>query len=184
MKKYSEVKTEIIADFYLEVICDKFNVKKTDIKRKGRNREAADIRAMVCFLTKLKFRKAKLHEIGNYFKQKHSTVKYSINKIYDLINLDAVISTTIAYCLDLDFEVEILRCNKFSKCEETGVLIFKTPKTISTFSLYSHSLVFAEKDANGNFVKKYKLNEVDVFDAIIMSKSEDPLSEIINLLKK
>ena len=50
MKKYNQLKADIILDFYLDVICEKLQVKKENVMRKLKDRELADIRAMACFI--------------------------------------------------------------------------------------------------------------------------------------
>lgn len=183
MKDYNKFKTEIIMNFYADEICEKLNVKKSEIFKKVRDRELADIRAMVCYLTKLKFSKAKLQDIADFFCQRHSTVKHSINKIKDLKPIDGKINKAINHCESLDFEDAILLKNGIIECENGGVYEFRNDEVLVRFEKEHHFLYYYNKDNNGNFVKSYHIGNVDVIDVIILSQNSAPLTLIITLLK-
>ena len=68
MKKYSQLKADIILDFYLDEICKFRNYKKSDVLKKGRKREYEDIRHIAIFLAKKQFPKMVLKEVSNFFR--------------------------------------------------------------------------------------------------------------------
>lgn len=183
MKDYNKFKTEIIMNFYADEICKKLNVKKSEIFKKVRDRELTDIRAMVCYLTKLKFSKAKLQDIADFFCQRHSTVKHSIKKIKDLKPIDAKINKVVNHCESLDFEDAILLRNGIIERENGGVYEFRNDKVLVRFEKEHHFLYYYNKDNNGNFIKSYHIGNIDVIDVIILSQNSAPLTLIITLLK-
>lgn len=101
MRSYSKMITEMLLNFYADEICQFLNVPKKDIFLKRKDRHLADIRAMICYLTKKQLPDAILSDIADYFGQTHATVIYSIKKIEDLKNLDAKIKRTIEHCENL-----------------------------------------------------------------------------------
>lgn len=183
MKAYNKLKTEIIMNFYADEICEKLNVKKSGIFKKLRDRELSDIRAMVCYLTKLKFSKAKLQDIADFFCQKHTTVKHSIKKIEDLKPIDVTINKVINHCESLDFEDVILLRAGFIGSENGGVYVFRGDEYFLRFEKEPHFLYYYNKDNNGNFIKSYHIGSIDVIDVIILSMNKNPLTLIITLLK-
>lgn len=183
MKDYNKFKTEIIMNFYADEICEKLNVKKSKIFKRVRDRELTDIRAMVCYLTKLKFSKAKLQDIADFFCQKHTTVMHSVNKIKDLKPIDAKINKVVNHCESLDFEEAILLKSGFIERENGGVYEFRNDEVLVRFEKERHFLYCYNKDNNGNFIKSYHIGSIDVIDVIILSQNKDPLTLIISLLK-
>lgn len=183
MKDYNKLKTEIIMNFYADEICEKLNVNKAEIFKKLKYRELADIRAMVCYLTKLKFSKAKLQDIADFFCQKHTTVKHSINKIEDLKTIDVKINKVINHCESLNFEDAILLRNGFIECKNVGVYEFRDGENLLRFEKDLNFLCYYNKDNNGNFIERYHIGNVDVIDAIIIGLNKAPLTLIITLLK-
>ena len=101
MRSYSAIITGMLMNFYADEICLFLNVPKKDIFLKRKDRHLADIRAMICYLTKKQLPEAVLSDIADYFGQRHTTVMYSIKKIEDLKNLDEKIKRTIEHCENL-----------------------------------------------------------------------------------
>ena len=108
MRSYNKMKTGMVINFYANEICLFLDVPKKDIFLKRKDRHLADIRAMICYLTKKQFPEAFLSDIADYFGQTHATVIHSIKKIEDLKNLDAKIRRTIEHCEKFDFDEAIL----------------------------------------------------------------------------
>lgn len=183
MKDYNKFKTEIIMNFYADEICEKLNVKKSEIFKKVRDRELADVRAMICYLTKLKFPEAKLQDIADFFYQKHTTVMHSVNKIKDLKPIDAKINKVVNHCESLDFEEAILLKSGFIECENGGVYEFRNDEVLVRFEKEHHFLRYYSKDNNGNLIERYRIDNIDVIDAIILSQNKAPLTLLITLLK-
>ena len=176
MKKYNQLKTELLLDFYIDVICEKLQVKKKNVMRKSNYRELADIRAMACYMTKEIFPEAKLKHIAGYFGQAHSTVLHSIKKVKDLKGLDVNITETVNYCQWLNFVEATLKSNGFEKMGDNyfakkpeGILMLKDEKTYFSIDGYAF----------------HRIQDVDIFDTIIISKNinSNPLGVLINSLK-
>jgi hypothetical protein len=111
MGDYNKMKTELLLNFYADEICWFLDVSKKDIFLKRKDRHLADIRAMICYLTKKQYSKAVLQHIAEYFGQTHATVLHSIDKIEDLRNLDAKIKHTIEHCENVSFRESIFLKN-------------------------------------------------------------------------
>ena len=111
MGDYNRIKTELLINFYADEICWFLDVSKKDIFLKRKDRHLADIRAMICYLTKKQYSKAVLQHIAEYFGQTHATVLHSIDKIEDLRNLDAKIKHTIEHCENVSFRESIFLKN-------------------------------------------------------------------------
>ena len=107
MGDYNRIKTELLINFYADEICWFLDVSKKDIFSKRKDRHLADIRAMICYLTKKQYSKAVLQHIAEYFGQTHATVVHSIKKIEDLRNLDMKIKRTIEHCENVSFRESI-----------------------------------------------------------------------------
>lgn len=103
MVDYNKMKTELLLNFYADEICWFLDVPKKNIFLKLKKRDLADIRAMICYLTKKQYPKAVLRHIADYFGQTHVTVIHSIKKIEDLKNLDTKIKITIEHCENVSF---------------------------------------------------------------------------------
>lgn len=181
MKKYNQLKADIILDFYLDVICEKLQVKKENVMRKLKDRELADIRAMACFMTKEMFSKVKLKHIAEHFGQKHSTVLHAINKVKDLKGLDVEITETVNYCQNLDFVEAILKSYGFEQMDHDHNHFFKYHEcsgyTIGLDDCQSIGCTYVDD----NII----IRDIDIFDAIIISKNinSNPLGVLINSLK-
>ena len=176
MSNYNKMKTEMMLNFYADEICLFLNVPKKDIFLKRKYRHLADIRAMICYLTKRQLPEAVLLNIADYFKQTHATVIHSIKKIENLKKSDAKIKRTIEHCEKLNFVEAILENNGFEKIGDNyfakrpeGILMLKDEKTYFSIDGYSF----------------HKIQDVDIFDTIIIAKNIDsnPLGTIINSLK-
>ncbi len=115
MVDYSKMKTELLLNFYADEVCWYLDVAKRDIFLKRKLRDLADIRAMICYLTKKQHPEAVLQHIADYFGQTHSTVMHSIEKIEDLKNLDAKIKRTIEHCENVSFKESIFLKNLVAK---------------------------------------------------------------------
>jgi hypothetical protein len=111
MGDYNRIKTELLINFYADEICWFLDVSKKDIFLKRKDRHLADIRAMICYLTKKQYSKAVLQHIAEYFGQTHATVLHSIDKIEDLRNLDEKIKRTIEHCESVSFRESIFLKN-------------------------------------------------------------------------
>lgn len=180
MKTYNQLKTEIIMDFYVDEICEFLGTRKADISKKLKDRELADIRAMVCYLTKSQFPKFKLKDMADFFKQNHSTVLHSLNKIEDLMKYDDKIKNTIGFIQLQDFENAILLRNGFKRLGDS-IYYIMTPSTM--FDVY---LLQGENySCNILYHEHFYIDKVDIFDAIIISQNinSNPLEFLIHSLK-
>jgi hypothetical protein len=182
MKKYNELKTEIILDFYLDEICKFWGVEKSDVMKRSNKREFADIRATATYLAKKQFSKATLKSISNYFGLKnHATVLHSIRKIENLKNCVLEIRRTLEHCEKMNFVDAILKSNGFEKVN------------IDCYSKEVNSILDIEITSGGlqNCVFRftgynfYEIKNIDIFDALIIAKNinSNPLGTIINSLK-
>ena len=78
MKKYSQLKADIILDFYLDEICKFRNYKKSDVLKKGRKREYEDIRHTAYISCKKPVPENGTQDVSNFFGLKeHSTIVLS-----------------------------------------------------------------------------------------------------------
>lgn len=180
MKKYSQLKADIILDFYLDEICKFRNYKKSDVLKKGRKREYTDVRAIATYLIKKQFSKIGLREIANFFNlENHATVLHSVTKIETLKNQVAEIRQALEYCEKLNFVSAILENNGFSELEE-----FWFGKRVSL--AYFHICTDGDNPINCTIeCDKLYITDIDIFDAIIISKNinSNPLGVLINSLK-
>ena len=115
MVDYNKIKTELLLNFYADEICWFLDVPKKDIFLKQKKRDLADIRAMICYLTKKQYPKAVLQHIAEYFEQTHATVLHSIEKIENLKNIDTKIKITIEHCESVSFRESIFLKNLVAK---------------------------------------------------------------------
>ncbi len=185
MKKYNQLKADIILDFYLDEICKFRNYKKSDVLKKGRKREYTDVRAIATYLAKKQFSKIGLREIAKYFNLKnHPTVLYSISKIENLKNQDWDIKRTLEHCEKLDFASELLKSQEFveiDKCCFSKRYAFK----ISDVEILKTSENKWMCSLEFFYNEPFFIEDIDIFDAIIIAKNIDsnPLGTIINSLK-
>jgi hypothetical protein len=181
MKNYKQLKADIILDFYIDEICKFREVKKSDILKKSREREFADIRAMASYLAKKQVPKIGLREMANYFGLKnHATALYSVVKIENLKPQDWDIQRTLGYCEKLDFVEQILLNNGFIKLSEYRYTKAIDEKNLE-ISILSKGTIMC--DIAGNYY--FNIDSVDIFDAIIIGKNinSNPLGVLINSLK-
>ena len=185
MKKYNELKAEIVLDFYIDEICKFQDVKKTDVLSKNRKREFADIRAMAAYFAKTKFPDLKSKSISEYFKLKgHAAALHSVNKIEVLKNSVAKIRITLEHCESLDFVDGVLQSNGFDR----DCLGYKKEMT------WKHLIIdFVDMKTGGDACNFgcgggmfFYIKNINIFDALIIAKNIDsnPLGTIINSLKK
>lgn len=180
MKKYSQLKANIILDFYLDEICKFRNYKKSDVLKKGRKREYEDIRHIAIFLAKKQFPKMVLKEVSNFFGlEGHSTIVHCLIKIENLKNQDWDIKRTLEHCEKLNFVSAILENNGFS---ELGEFWFGKSVIFANFYIYTDggNLINCTIECDRLFI-----TDIDIFDAIIISKNinANPLGVLINSLK-
>ena len=181
MKKYNQLKANIILDFYLDEICKFRNYKKSDVLKKSRKREYADVRAIATYLARRRFSKIGLREIANFFNLKcHATVLCSVTKIENLKNQDWDIKRTLEHCEKLDFVDAILLRNEFFKCSENRFSKLVEGKTIQLEVLSKELL---RCDITGSYY--FIFDDIDIFDVIIIAKNinSNPLGTLINSLK-
>jgi hypothetical protein len=182
MKNYKQLKADIILDFYIDEICKFREVKKTDVLKKSREREFADIRAMASYLAKKQVPKIGLREMANYFGLKnHATALYSVVKIENLKPQDWDIQRTLEHCEKLDFVEQILLNNGFIKLSEYRFSKAIDEKNLVVSILSKGTLISCSHAGNHYF----HIGEVDIFDAIIIGKNinSNPLGVLINSLK-
>ena len=183
MKKYSQLKADIILDFYLDEICKFRNYKKFDVLKKGRKREYEDIRHTAIFLAKNQFPKMVLKDVSNFFGLKeHSTIVHCLIKIENLKNQDWDIKRTLEHCEKLDFDSELLKSHGFEKVDT--VCFSKKVNDILDIQLDMNELRNYTFRFTGHY-SFYEIKNIDIFDAIIISKNinANPLGTLINSLK-
>jgi hypothetical protein len=181
MKKYNQLKADIILDFYLDEICKFRNYKKSDVLKKGRKREYTDVRAIATYLAKKQFSKIGLREIANYFNLKnHATALYSVTKIENLKNQDWDIKRTLEHCDKLDFVEAILINNGLVKVDD-GIF----SQRISTNLFDVHLFKNNDYACDISYYNHFYVNMADVFDAVIILQNIDsnPIGTLINSLK-
>ena len=183
MKKYSQLKADIILDFYLDEICKFRNYKKSDVLKKGRKREYADVRAIATYLIKKQYSKIGLREIANFFNlENHATVLHSVTKIETLKNQVAEIRQALEHCEKLNFDGELLKSHGFKKVDT--VCFSKKVNDILDIQLDMNELQNCTFRFTGHY-SFYEIKNIDIFDAIIISKNinSNPLGVLINSLK-
>lgn len=181
MKNYKQLKADIVLNFYLDEICKFREVKKSDVLKKGRKREFADIRAMATYLAKKQVLKIGLREMANYFGFKnHTTALYSVTKIENLKTQDWDIRRTLEYCEKLDFVEQILLNNGFIKLSEYRFSKGIDEKNLEISIISKETLIC---DIAGNYY--FNIDSVDIFDAIIIGENinSNPLGILINSFK-
>jgi hypothetical protein len=193
MKKYNQLKTDIILDFYMDEICKIQGFKKSEALKKTRKREYSDARAMAMYLVKKQFPKANLKSISNYFNLKqHATTLHSINKIEVLRKSVQSIRRALEHCEKLNFVSEILKSNGFTNQQPTSYSKENSQHIVIIMLLANESttckFVIYKKFATDFPVKPerlYDIENIDIFDALIIAKNIDsnPLGILINSLK-
>ena len=183
MKKYNQLKANIILDFYMDEICKFRKYKKSDVLKKGRKREYADVRKMVAYLAKKQCPKITLGEISVYLGLKnHATALYSINTVANLKNQDWDIKRTLEHCEKLDFTDGVLLNHGFAQVEAGSWSIRVFNKILDIENCANDKFLCDFRCSGG---KQFFINNIDIFDALIITKNIDsnPLGILINSLK-
>ena len=183
MKKYSQLKADIILDFYLDEICKFRNYKKSDVLKKGRKREYEDIRHIAIFLAKKQFPKMVLKEVSNFFGlEGHSTIVHCLIKIENLKNQDWDIKRTLEHCEKLDFDSELLKSYGFAKENRYWFATTEFSNVVAVSKTSENKYMCSLEFFNTG---PFFIEDIDVFDAIIISKNinANPLGFLINSLK-
>lgn len=177
MKQYNQIKANLVLDFYIDEICKFRKVDKSDVLKKGRIREFADIRKMAAYLAKKQVPSIALAEISVYFELKnHATAFYSINTIETLKTQVWDIKRTLEHCEKLNFAEWILKNNGFESWDDC--YFSKRPEGI-LLKFYSIDNVTIDGYSFSH------VQNIDIFDALIISQNIDnnPLGVLINSLK-
>jgi hypothetical protein len=183
MKNYKQLKADIILDFYIDEICKFRELKKSDILKKCRKREFADIRSIASYLAKKQVPKIGLREMANYFGLKnHATALYSVAKIEILKTQDWDIQRTLEYCEKLDFVQGVLVSNGFAQVDADCYSLRVFNKILDVENYTNDSFLCDFRCSGG---KQFYIHNIDIFDAIIITQNIDrnPLGSLINSLK-
>jgi hypothetical protein len=180
MKRYKQEKVNLVLDFFIEGICEYLSVRKKDVLSLKRDRILADIRGMAVYLTKKILPESTFMNFANYFGFKtHAAMMHAVKMIEDLQSVDFKIKQTLNHFSEIDFITAILKRYGFDFVSEN----------VFTKQTNAMNLTLKLKD-----VEKFKcvlkfgdftIKEIDIFDALIISKSfeDNPIGKIINLLK-